>query len=71
MGEQRSSESFVARIWLERGLNGEPRWRGHIRHIQSGRQGYFKDLREMRAFLERASGIPGPGADHGADRDRA
>jgi len=27
-------ESFVARIWLEPGDNGDVMWRGHIRHVQ-------------------------------------
>jgi len=57
---QRSQESFVARIWLEKGQNGEPRWRGRIRHVQNGREIYFQDLREMRDFLEEVSGMPGP-----------
>ncbi|MEE8342335.1 MAG: hypothetical protein V3R51_00905 [Gammaproteobacteria bacterium] len=58
--KQRNLESFVVRIWLERGQNGEPRWRGHIRHVQNGREAYFGDLREMREFLEQVSNVPGP-----------
>ena len=54
------TESFVARIWLEFGHNREPRWRGHIRHVQNGREIYFQDLLEMRDFLEDVSGLPGP-----------
>ncbi len=57
-----TSASFVARIWLERGHNGEPIWRGHIKHVGSGEEGYFQDLEEMNAFLERVSGVPGPSA---------
>ena len=57
---QRSLESFVARIWLEVGQNGAPHWRGHIRHVQNGREIYFQDLRKMRSFLQEVSGIPGP-----------
>lgn len=57
----RIAESFVARIWLERGPNGDPRWRGHIRHIQGEQAVYFQDLTEVCEFLERVSGIPGPG----------
>jgi hypothetical protein len=53
-------DSFVARIWLEYGQNGEACWRGRIRHVQNGRQIYFQDLREMRDFLEDVSGVPGP-----------
>jgi len=57
---QRSLESFVARIWLEVGQNGVPRWRGHIRHVQNGREVYFQDLQKMRSFLQEVSGMPGP-----------
>ena len=45
--------SFVARIWLERGQNGEPVWRGHIQHVQSGEERHFLKLTEMCAFMER------------------
>jgi len=52
--------SFVARVWLESGPNGDPRWRGHIQHVQSGRSGFFDDLRALRNFVEGVSGIAGP-----------
>ena len=58
--ERHSLDSFVARIWLEYGQNGNPRWRGRIRHVQNGREIYFQDLQEMRDFLEDVSGMPGP-----------
>ena len=54
------SDSFVARIWLEYRQNGNACWRGRIRHVQSGREIYFQDLREMRDFLKDVSGVPGP-----------
>ncbi|KAA3627963.1 MAG: hypothetical protein DWQ09_12535 [Proteobacteria bacterium] len=62
MGEQkqRNLESFVARIWLERGRDGVTMWRGHIRHVQNGREAYFQGLGEMREFLEQVSDVPGP-----------
>lgn len=69
MAERRSSETFVARIWLERQSNGTAMWRGRIQHIQSGREGYFQDLGQMRAFLERATGVPGPAAERMAETD--
>lgn len=53
MPEGRVAASFVARIWLESRPNAQPRWRGHIRHVQSGEEGYFQRLQEMQAFLER------------------
>ncbi len=61
MAKQRAQDSFVARIWLEDGGNGDSMWRGHIRHIQSEQEAYFRDLRAMSEFLEQVSGVPGPG----------
>ncbi len=52
--------SFVARIWLERRSNGEPVWRGHVRHVQGEQETYFEHLGGMNEFLERISGVPGP-----------
>ena len=65
-------ESFVARIWLERGPNGDPLWRGHVRHVQGDQEAFFQDLETMTEFLERVSGVPGlgrtgrPGEDDGS-----
>lgn len=58
--EHRNLESFVARIWLEHRKNGKSIWRGHIRHVQDGREAYFQNLREMSEFLEQVSGVTGP-----------
>jgi len=49
-------QSFVARIWLERSTNGDPRWRGHVQHIQGQEEIYFQDLNELGEFLEEVSG---------------
>jgi hypothetical protein len=65
---QHVSESFVARIWLEHGSNGEPIWRGHIQHVQGREQTYFQDLWKLREFVERVSGIPGPAIEPTAER---
>ncbi len=62
MAKQRGPYSFVVRIRLEREANGGPIWRGHIRHVQGGQDAYFQDLAEMNEFLERVSGVAGPGA---------
>jgi hypothetical protein len=59
MGRKHIIESFVARFWLERGPNGDPKWRGHIRHVQGDEETYFEDLAEVCQFLERVSGISG------------
>jgi len=55
------TQSFVARIWLERPAGEVPKWRGHIQHIQGREEVYFQDLTEMCEFLEQVSGIAGPG----------
>lgn len=56
MSSAQSTESFVTRIWLERGSGGEQVWRGHIRHVQSPEGRYFEHLREMLEFMEHTSG---------------
>ena len=53
-------ETFVARIWLERGPDDAVTWRGHIRHVQGKAETYFQDLEDMCAFLEQVSGTTGP-----------
>jgi hypothetical protein len=58
--DEHIKESFVARIWLEHGDNGDVMWRGHIRHVQGKEEEYFQDLMEMREFLSRVSGVTGP-----------
>lgn len=51
--QQGEAVSFVARIWLERSQNGGPVWRGHIRHVQSGKERHFGRVAEMCGFMER------------------
>ena len=60
MGEKRSFESFVARLWLEGGTDENPLWRGHIRHVQGEEEAYFQDLERMSDFMEQVSNVPGP-----------
>jgi hypothetical protein len=60
MARRGTLDSFVARIWLERGSNGKPIWRGHVRHVQGDRETYFQNLGGMNEFLEKISGVPGP-----------
>ncbi len=57
MVEPASSGSFVARIWLEGASESERIWRGHIQHVQGDEECYFQDLSQMKAFLERISGV--------------
>lgn len=51
-------ESFVARIWLEKGPRNKAKWRGHIQHVQGDQETYFQDLSQMGQFLEDVSGVP-------------
>jgi hypothetical protein len=60
MTRQGTLDSFVARIWLERGSNGNPIWRGHVRHVQGEQGTYFQNLGGMREFIEKISGVAGP-----------
>ena len=55
-------QSFIARIWLERGSTEKAQWRGHVRHVQGEEETYFKNLEAMNKFLERVSGVSGPGS---------
>jgi hypothetical protein len=59
MPEEHITQSFVARIWLEHGDNGDVRWRGHIRHVQGEEESYFQNLTDMRDFLGCVSGVAG------------
>jgi len=54
------STSFVARIWLEAGTNGEPIWRGHVRHVQGNDEAFFQDLNGLKEFLIQVTGMAGP-----------
>jgi len=65
MAGEPSSCSFVARLWLEYGHDGKPRWRGHIKHVQGDEEGYVQDFGQMSEFLERISGVPGPRGESG------
>jgi hypothetical protein len=60
MAGEHSTDSFVARIWLEPGDCRDTTWRGHIRHVQGKEEGYFQNLVELREFLCRVSGVTGP-----------
>ena len=59
MARHQILQSFVARIWLERTDEENPRWRGHIQHIQGREETYFQDLEEMSEFMEQFSDFAG------------
>jgi hypothetical protein len=62
MTRRQNLGSFVARIWLEHGTNGNPIWRGHVRHVQGEQETHLQSLGEMSDFLARVSRIPDSGA---------
>ena len=59
--------SFVARMWLEQDRGGMRAWRGHIQHVQSGKDTYFHDLSRMAEFMAGITGVEFP-ADTTASR---
>lgn len=58
MVRSQTLQSFVARFWLENNDDTDPKWRGHIQHIQGQEETYFQDLVEMSEFMEQVSGVP-------------
>lgn len=63
-----TTQSFVARIWLERDAGKEANWRGHVQHVQGGEELYFQSFAEVCEFLERVSGVSAAGLDMAAPR---
>lgn len=55
------SASFVIRLWLEpREKINEPEWRGHVTHVQTGEQIYFRRLYDLMQFVKEKSGVSPP-----------
>ena len=54
--------TFIIRLWREPGLQGS-RWRGHIRHVQSGESLAFADERSLLNFIRRWIWMEGPPGD--------
>ncbi|WP_129674618.1 hypothetical protein [Candidatus Chloroploca sp. Khr17] len=50
---ERSTHSFVVRVWRERrvGRNGRDGWRGQIVHVQDDTRQSFRRLEEVSLFL--------------------
>ncbi len=51
MDGMRYRDSFVARIWLEGGPEGDLIWRGHIRQVKGKKEANFQGLEEMAEFM--------------------
>jgi hypothetical protein len=50
-------DSFIVKLWTEAaGGNGDRaervKWHGHITHVPDGARRYFKDLDEIKVFIE-------------------
>ncbi len=53
--------SFVMTLWLEPHEREDPPvWRWHVRHIQSGAEGYFKSMATMLEFIEEKASVSPP-----------
>ena len=60
VSEKDAATSFVARFWLEQQSHGPSKWRGHIKHVQSGKEEYFDGLTSMQTFLDEVTGVSLP-----------
>ncbi len=48
-------DSFIVKLWTEAAGGGEARrvkWYGQITHVSDGARRYFKDLDEIKIFIE-------------------
>jgi hypothetical protein len=57
--KQRTSHSFIVRIWWEPSLacpNGRPLWRGRVQHAASGQYQVFQSVNEMVRFIQSHTG---------------
>lgn len=54
--------TFVVRFWRE-WTGTEPRWRGRVEHVESGRQANFLAIEDLLGFFQRFGfGAAGPPA---------
>lgn len=64
--------SFVVKLWLETVAEeaGRAVWQGHITHVPDGERRHFRDLDEVRDFIEPylAHGRPREGGGGGKMR---
>ncbi len=53
--------SFVMTVWLEpQEAETNPEWRWRVSHVQTGDQVYFRQLKEVLAYISTKSGVPPP-----------
>ena len=48
-------ESFIVRIWREK---GQPEWQGWVQHVRSGDSAPLQDLQDLISYLERWTAKP-------------
>ena len=48
-------ESFIVRIWREK---GQPEWQGWVQHVCSGDSASLRDLQDLMSYLERWTAKP-------------
>jgi hypothetical protein len=48
-------ESFIVRIWWEK---GQPEWKGWVQHVCSGDSAPLQDLQDLMSYLERWTARP-------------
>lgn len=56
------SQLFTVRVWLEAEVEGQPQWRGKLRHVPSGEIRHFRGwaalIPLMLDMLRRYNGLP-------------
>ena len=52
---QAQRESFIVRIWWEK---GQTEWRGWVQHVCSGDSAPLRDLQDLMSYLERWTAKP-------------
>lgn len=59
MARSQRYNSFVVRIWRERGGSAQEQeviWKGWVQHVLSGESVYVQNVDELLAFMERWTG---------------
>ncbi len=47
---EKSTHSFIVRLWLEE--NSPEGWRGHVTHVPSGKKVNLQSFKELKAFIQ-------------------
>ena len=52
--------SFVMRLWLETDRRGAYQWSWRVHHVQTGEDGYFRNLDSVLGFVAERAGLSAP-----------